>query len=296
MLGFVAAGLGALGVRGLREYWRPFTVMAALASLVLLLIVPTGIFVIGLSLDFTAIALVAYSRSDPAAAKPAAKRSRSLLRLTGVVISWAFLIYVALVLMLRPWNVRWGTSDAELATALPGDQFVPVANYRIDHAVTINAPADEVWPWLIQIGQDRAGFYSYSTLENAIGARITNADRIVPEWQGRREGDLVRAGPSNWMRGSFGRDIGWRVLQVIPGRALILENWGAFVIQPSKANTTRLLVRTRGDGVPSLSGLAAAPFGLLIFEPAHLIMERRMLLGIKERAERAYMEKTLLAS
>lgn len=294
MLGFIAAGLGAVGVSGLREYWRPFTVMAAVASLVLLLIVPTGVFVIGLSLDFMAIALVAYSRNEPATAD--VKRGRGILRLTGIVISWAFLFYVALVLMLRPWNLRWGTSGAELAMALPGDQFVPVANYRIDHAVTINAPVDEVWPWLIQIGQDRAGFYSYSKLENAIGARITNADRIVPGWQDRGVGELVRTVPSNWMRGAFGKDIGSRVLQVVPTRALVLDGWGAFVLRPSSANTTRLLVRTRGNGVPSVSSLVTAPFGLLVFEPSHFVMQRGMLLGIKERAERAYLEHTLVAS
>lgn len=294
MVGFIAAGFGALGVRGLREYWRPFTVMASVASLVLLLIVPSGVFVIGLSLDFMAMAFVAYSRSNP---EPAAvKGGRGILRLTGIVISWAFLFYVALVLALRPWNLRWGTSDAEFAMALPGDQFVPVANYRIDHAVTINAPVDEVWPWLIQIGQDRVGFYSYSKLENAIGARITKVDRIVPQWQDRRVGELVPTVPPNWMSGAFGKDIGARVLQVIPRRALVLDGWGAFVLRPASANTTRLLVRTRGKGVPNLLGLATAPFGLLVFEPSHFVMERRMLLGIKERAERAYLEKTLVAS
>jgi hypothetical protein len=178
---------------------------------------------------------------------------------------------------------------------LPGDEFVPVANYRIDHAVTINAPPESVWPWLVQIGQDRGGFYSYSRLENAVGARVKNAERMIPEWQQRRVGDLVRAVPRDWMGGRFGENIGWRVLQVIPGRALVLEGWGAFVLMPANAGTTRLLIRTRGEGRPTLGALAAAPFGLLVFEPAHFIMQRRMLLGIKERAENAHLVNNLLA-
>jgi hypothetical protein len=201
----------------------------------------------------------------------------------SVRCSWPAVLVVAL----RQWNVQWGTTAADRASHLPGDEVVPVAHYRIDHGITINAPATSVWPWLIQIGQDRGGFYSYTRLENAVGAQITNADRIVPAWQMRRAGELVPRVPSDYLGGRFGK-IGCKVLEVIPGRAMVLEGWGAFVLVPTSETGTRMLVRTRLEGEPDFGTVITRPFRLLVYEPAHLIMERRMLLGIKERAERTY--------
>jgi hypothetical protein len=209
------------------------------------------------------------------------------MRLSGVIVAWLILIYIALVLAIRPWTIQWGTTAAERAMPLPGDQMVPVAHYRIDHGITINAPTTAVWPWLIQIGQDRGGFYSYSSLENAIGARVSNAERIVPEWQSRRVGELVRAAPPNWMGGRFGSDLGWKILELIPGHAVVLEGWGAFALLSIDDSTTRLLIRTRAPGLPGIGTVVLSPVSLLAFEPAHLIMERQMLLGIKNRVERS---------
>jgi hypothetical protein len=167
-----------------------------------------------------------------------------------------------------------------------GDPPLGRSHYRIDHAVTIDAPVETVWPWLAQIGQDRAGFYSYDWLERLIGARIYNSDVIVPEWQQREVGDLVRGAQPDYLGGVLGDDIGWRIRELHPGRALVLENWGAFVLEPVGSNATRFHIRSRGQGIPSLSGIAITPLGLLAFEPAHFIMEREMMLGIKRRAER----------
>ena len=169
--------------------------------------------------------------------------------------------------------------------SLPGDELVPEAHYRMDHAVVVHAPADSVWPWVVQIGQDRGGFYSYDGLERLIGDDVRNADRIHPEWQERRVGDLVRATQRGYLGGRLGSDLGWRVAQLEPGRALVLENWGAFVVIPVDEHTSRLHVRLRGPGTPSLLGVVLGPANLLVFEPAHFIMERRMLLGIRDRAE-----------
>jgi hypothetical protein len=83
----------------------------------------------------------------------------------------------------------------------------------------------------------------------------------------------------------LGRRLGWRVGEVEQNRVLVLENWGAFVLEPADASTTKLIVRTRRAGGVSLSGLALAPLGLLAFEPAHFIMECEMLLGVNERVE-----------
>jgi hypothetical protein len=168
-----------------------------------------------------------------------------------------------------------------------GDPPLGESHYRIDHAITINAPADSVWPWLVQIGQDRGGFYSYDWLERAFGADIHNSDRIVPEWQERRVGDLVRVVQPAYLGGILGDSLGWNIDDIEPGRAIVLHGWGAFVLSPTGPNTTRMHIRTRGAGVPTLSGVALTPVGLLVFEPAHFIMERAMLRGIKARAEKA---------
>lgn len=292
MVGFIVAGLGAVGVAGLREVWRAFTLVAASASLLLFLTSPKSVFLIGVGIDIMALALVTYSQ--PAAPKTASTRgSHRVRRLLGIIFSWLLIVYVTLVVAFRQWNVEWGTTAADRASHLPGDQVVPVAHYRIDHGITINAPVTDVWPWLIQIGQDRGGFYSYTTLENAFGARITNADQIVPAWQTRRVGELVPTVPADYLGGRFGK-IGCKVIDVIPGRALVLEGWGAFVLVPASDTSTRMLVRTRLEGEPDFGTVITRPFRLLVYEPAHLIMERRMLIGIKERAERS-LDRTFFA-
>lgn len=295
MVGFLAAGLGAIGVAGLKEFWRPLTIIAAVTSLMLLILTPGAVLVLGLTVDFIALSVVAYSRSSIADEALAAPRHKAW-RMTGIILSWAFLLYVAMILVLRPWAMEWGTTATERASTLPGDDFVPVAHYRIDHGITINAPTESVWPWVIQIGQDRAGFYSISKLENAFGARITNANQVIPEWQKRRVGELVPTVPENYLGGIFGSRLGCKVLKVVPGEALVLEGWGAFVVLPTIDNNTRMLIRTRGAGTPSFAGVLESPFTLLVFEPAHFIMERAMLLGIKRRAESSLLESSFIAS
>jgi hypothetical protein len=207
------------------------------------------------------------------------------LRAAGHAAGIAFLAYASAAVLLRPWHTRWGATDAERAMRLLGDELVPEAHYRMDHAITIQAPADSVWPWLVQIGQDRAGFYSYDALERAIGDDIHNADRIHPEWQTIGLGDLVRAAQPDYLGGRLGPDVGWRVVALDPGRGFVLENWGAFVVRPVDERTSRLHVRMRGEGRPTVLGTLLGPFNLLVFEPAHFIMERGMLLGIRARAE-----------
>ena len=235
MVGFIAAGLGALGVAGFRDLWRGSTMLAAAASILLFLTSPDKAFLPGLCADIAAFALVFYAQSASPTSDRAGGKHR-IRRISGIIISWLLIGYVAVVLAIRPWNIQWGTTAEERAMPLPGDQLVPVAHYRIDHGITINAPATAVWPWLIQIGQDRGGFYSYSTL----------------------------------------------------------EGWGVFALVPVDDSTTKVLVRTRGLGVPSQLSVAVSPLNLLVFEPAHLIMERRMLIGLRERAEQS-LDKTFLA-
>jgi hypothetical protein len=199
-------------------------------------------------------------------------------RLTRTISAGAVAIgtYAAVLAVTRPWHRRWGATDEEIERPMPGDELSERA--AANHAITIAAPIDEVWPWLVQIGQDRAGFYSYTVLENLIGADIHNSNRIVPEWQSLKNGDHIRLASEE----RFGLRPLLRVSHVQPGRSFVLEGWGAFALEPIDEQTTRMIIRThRTKRAPWLRVL-----DFFIGEPAHFIMERGMLRGIKKRAER----------
>jgi hypothetical protein len=183
----------------------------------------------------------------------------------------------AYAFLVRPWHLRWGATDEEVNMPLPGDEFIEDPKLNATHAITINAPATDVWPWLVQLGQRRGGFYSYTWLENLVGCEMHNANRIVPEWQDLKVGDEVWLHP---------KAPPLRVLAIEPGRAIVLEKCWSFILHPIDENTTRLIIRGRGEFNPDLkNGLLNLLLWRGIFEPAHFIMERKMLLGIKQRAE-----------
>ncbi|MEO8967075.1 MAG: SRPBCC family protein [Solirubrobacteraceae bacterium] len=186
---------------------------------------------------------------------------------------------------MRARYLRWGSTDEELNIALPGDELVPDADLTATRAITVRAPPDGVWPWIAQLGQGRGGFYSYDFIDNVMGCDIHSADRIVSEWQAVNVGDAVRLHP----------EVGLSVAVAEPGRALVLRGgvpigrtpapydftW-AFVLRGQADGTTRLVVRERYS--------YARPSARLLVEPTEFIsfvMSRRMLRGIKERAEHA---------
>lgn len=279
-VGFIAAGAGVLGVEALWKRWRVLVVIASVSSLLLLGVFDHPLFVVGIVADVILLAVAIFSWWNVPSIEPAPTIHRLLQRLLLL-----FIVYVAVLIGLRPWYSSWGTTRSEQQMVLIGDPPLGQSHYRIDHAITINAPVDSVWPWLVQIGQDRGGFYSYDWLQRAFGADIHNANAVVPAWQERSEGEMIRAAQPDYLNGLFGKNLGWRITQMEPGRAMVLGSWGAFVLNPIDARTTRLHIRTRGNGVPTLSGIALTPISLLLFEPAHFIMERGMLRGIKRRAE-----------
>jgi hypothetical protein len=172
----------------------------------------------------------------------------------------------------RPLLLHWGATCQELRTPLPGDDLVADPAVQSTRAVTVEAPPEAVWPWLAQLGQDRAGFYSYEWLENLAGCEMHNADAVHPEWQRREPGETVYLHPLR----------GLPVARFEPGRVLAVEGWGAFVLEPHGPDCTRLIARGR---VPR--GIGAVTNALLLEIP-HFVMERKMLLGIKERAEQAH--------
>jgi hypothetical protein len=291
IVGYIATGLALLRVPVVRTHWKSILVTTTIASLLLLIMyggllgllgVPVGVALVFVAFD------VMQPRLDKAVETAERVHAAGLPHPVWHRVGWTFaaiaLVYVAAVVVVRPIYLRWGTTPAERIAALPGDPATGFAGYRVDHGITIHAPADSVWPWLVQLGQDRGGFYSYATLERMFGDRITNADRIHPEWQTLSVGDTVRATQADYFGGRFGT-LGWKVTDLVPGRALVLENWGAFVLQPIDSTTTRLFVRTRGTGKATIAGLVLGPLSVFVFEPAHFIMQRGMLRGIRDRAE-----------
>jgi hypothetical protein len=178
---------------------------------------------------------------------------------------------VAYLTVFRPWSRRWGTTPEETTMGLPGDELVATPGIMMTRAVTIEAPADEVWAWLAQIGQDRAGFYSYEWLENLAGCQMRNAERIHPQWQQRAVGDTIRLHPAT----------GLTLARFEPGHSYAFEGGWYFALQPINPTRTRLLARSRVPrGLPSIAYAA-------FIELPHFVMERKMLLGIKTRAEHA---------
>jgi hypothetical protein len=170
----------------------------------------------------------------------------------------------------KPWMRRWGATTAETERALPGDDLVPEPRIQVTHAVTIAAPVERVWPWLAQIGQDRGGFYSYEWLENLAGCQMRNADRIHPEWQQREIGEPVPLHPAA---------PGLPVTIFEPGRVIGMEGWGIFLVESAGPGATRLIARGRIPGGPSFLGYEA------LLDIPHFVMQRKMLLEIKARAE-----------
>lgn len=204
--------------------------------------------------------------------------------------SWAFvgIVVGALALKIAVLRRLWtfGARPFERARSLPGDELIPAPRISSTRAIHIDVPPDAIWPWIVQIGWQRAGWYSYDQLERMAGAADFvdgphSARRIVPELQALAPGDPIRLGPEPMPA--------FAVAQVDPPRALVLSgeegvegvgaSW-AFVIEPH-GDYTRLIVRFRLTYPPTLANH-------LIWggsELAHMIMEQKMLRGIRQRAE-----------
>ncbi|MDR1212723.1 MAG: hypothetical protein LBK54_01250 [Propionibacteriaceae bacterium] len=181
---------------------------------------------------------------------------------------------------------RWGASDAEIRTALPGDDLVPQPDLQATRAIRIGARPEAVWPWLVQLGEDKAGFYSYDWLERLAGMDVRNSDVVAPEWQGLAQGDRVR----------LAEGIELNVALADPPHALVLDNLAApgphfalsafdftwaFVLEPDRSEGSRLVIRERYAWSAWRVGLVVKAVSWVSF-----VMSRAMLLGIKRRAER----------
>jgi hypothetical protein len=183
----------------------------------------------------------------------------------------------------RPWVLNWGASPVEVARAMPGDDVLPHAALQTSRAITIDAPPDAIWPWLVQMGpRPRAGVYTYDWVERLLGIDIENSDRVLPEFQHLEAGEFM---------GLNDKGLGLRVASVEPEHHLVLQwepqksTW-AFVLYPDGEGRTRLVSRNRLAGSGPVFRLT-----MMFMEAGSLVMERKMLLGIKERGERLYREQ-----
>jgi len=192
---------------------------------------------------------------------------------------------------------RWGATGEELNRPLPGDDEVPEPAVSSTRAISIQAPARAIWPWLVQMGWRRAGWYSYDLIDND---RIPSAQRIMPEFQALRVGDFVPEGA----------DVGWMVSALEKDRLLLLvthapmkgvdwverrdSSW-LFLLDEVGPEHTRLVERSRTAltmNTQTLAGrvLAARLARMLVLAPGDFVMARRQMLGIKRRAERDWRE------
>lgn len=209
----------------------------------------------------------------------------------------------------RPRMLRWGATQQEAAEALPGDDRTPHPRVRSTRAITIQAPPEQVWPWIVQMGIERAGFYTHDRLERLLtfGGRYVegkhSATRIHSELQDLKVGDPV----------PYGGGVLARVDEIEPGQHLVAGE--AFVLRPLPGDRTRLLVRCQGMGYISAAAGGVAPdaplpsrllhsamvripgleltaraIDFFIGDPLHHYMEAEMLRGIKQRAEAAWSE------
>ena len=203
---------------------------------------------------------------------------------------------IGAAVLLRRRYLRWGATEEDQNRALPGDELLPTVHQSATRAITIGVTADDIWPWIAQLGQGRGGFYSYDGLENVIAhADIHNAASVVPEWQHIAVGAEIRLAP----------EVPLRVAALEPGRSLVLRGsvppmgkidppydftW-AFVLLPQPDGTTRLVARERYE--------YTRRWAALIVQPAQLVssfMSPKMLRGIKIRAEHAQAPTALNGS
>jgi proline iminopeptidase len=227
-------------------------------------------------------------RSDGATDTAAMTFARRLAALLGLSAG-------AYALGVRPRMLRWGASDEEVRQPYPGAELIPGGRRGATMAVTIDAPPSRVWPWLVQMGCDRAGWYSWDRLDNG---GVPSAERIHPEWQNLAVGDRLASTPSGraWFEVAaleLERFLGLRASINLRGvrpfdtaaprpRAYVDSLWG-FQLKELPEGRTRLVVSGYTVARPRLLQRIA---DLLFWEPAHWVMQSRQFANLKRRAER----------
>jgi len=193
----------------------------------------------------------------------------------GIILLLAALLALLYFFILRPWQLTWGATKAEVAQTFPGDEIVQKPHFVAARAVSIQAPPGEIWKWLLQIGSARAGFYSIDLIDNA---NVPSARKILPEFQKIATGEFIPFTPDQ-KNGMWVKDfrepeyILWRDQK---GNA----TWGWF-LQPGETGTTRLITKLRTQYDFSFPWVIY----YLIYDFGDIVMMSKCLLGIKARAE-----------
>ena len=205
---------------------------------------------------------------------------KKFLKLVGI-FTVVGVVAVLVIAALIPWMDRWGATQDEISASFTGDELVAAPRITYTRAVTINAAPEEVYPWIVQLGAEKGGMYSYSWFETSIlQCELINADRIHEEWQNLKVGDPMKMCP-----GTSGPPP-YVVAIIEPNHAIVMGHredgkwtdiW-QFVVVPQTGGSTRLVIRSRS----ALQG-----WFWDVIRPGEFIMMRGMMLGIKERAERS---------
>jgi hypothetical protein len=182
----------------------------------------------------------------------------------------------AYLLFIRPWQLRWGATDEELERPMPGDEIVECPTFNATRAVTIAARPEEIWPWIVQMGVTRAGWYSYDLLDN-LGRPSARA--IFPQFQNPKIGDVIPMSPDG-KQGMYVKDFEQdRWMLWWDGKGGMSWSWGLY---PVDEGHTRLITRVR----MRYKWLSPSIVFDMLVEVTDIIMMRKSILGIKERAER----------
>jgi hypothetical protein len=200
------------------------------------------------------------------------------------MLSTFFVILTLAVLYwfpLRRWFASWGTTPADLARVMAGDSFIVNPTHSATHAITIDAPPEDIWPWLLQMGYKRGGLYSYDWLDRLFGILDRpSSNRVLPDFQYLDVGDKILLGPGEKQK--------LTVVALEPCRALVLSykehgfDWvWQFGLYPLGKDQTRLVTR----GTERVANTVGSWLFMRVMEPAAFIMTRRMLVGLKQHAQ-----------
>jgi hypothetical protein len=220
-------------------------------------------------------------RSFPSDSEKQSLGERPLWKTTASRLTFIFIILLVSVYIFYPWLCRLSVNMQECKMELPGDEMVKNPTYGYTMGATIMAPASKVWPWLLQMGQRRGGFYTHERVENILGATIHNADSILPQFQSLKLDDTIWLTPDPYFRKQGQHMIVAQIdspfilvyKQVLPNGSL--GTW-SFILQEQSPNSTRLLFRRRGTNPTVFDRIS---------QPGYYFMDNGMLSGIKQRAE-----------
>lgn len=203
---------------------------------------------------------------------------KRVLIVVGILLG-VLIFVVVLAVLLTPWMDRWGTAPEERAQDFPGDSFVKSPARTANRGITINAPVQKIYPWILQIGADKSGMYSYTWLENFVNCKMAKDETLHPEWHNLAAGDLMKMCDGDFAPPPY------IVAEVLPNQAVTFghkdnEKWEEtwqFVLIPQVNGSTRLITRTSTNMIGGVWE---------IVRPISFVMERKMLLTIKDLSER----------